>query len=206
MGRLILLRHGRPAGAEGLCYGRTDLAPGADLEPLARRLAAELPAIDRIVTSPLRRARALAEALAHGRRLPLAVDPRLCEMDFGTWEGRPWEAIARAELDAWAADLLGARPHAGESVAMLVERVAAALAEWAALPGSVLLVVHMGTIRAALAWAGRPDPWSTSLPFGGWLTLEAGDPADPPGDARAPAAQVARPTARGERPSRPRRA
>ncbi len=171
MGRLILLRHGRPLGAEGLCYGRTDLEPGPDLGPLARRLAAELPPVDRIVASPARRAAALAEAIGRQRGLAVGFDARLAEIDFGGWEGLPWDAVPRTELDAWAADLLHARPHGGESVAMLRTRVAEALAVWSETAGTILFVTHMGPIRAALAWSDRVDPWSFALPFGGWIEL-----------------------------------
>ena len=56
-------------------------------------------------------------------------DERLREFDFGTWEGVRWDAIPRAELDAWAADFFHARPHGGESVHMLRERVETAIAD-----------------------------------------------------------------------------
>ncbi|HET9067031.1 MAG TPA: histidine phosphatase family protein [Amaricoccus sp.] len=156
---LILVRHTRPEGGDGICYGRTDLAAAPGFEPEARRLAAriarDLGPADRIVSSPLRRCTALAEALARHLALPLALDPRWAELDFGAWEGRPWDEIPRAELDAWAGDLLHARPHGGESVAMLAARVAAAIA---ACPAGerTLVVTHAGPIRAALAAWDRP--------------------------------------------------
>lgn len=170
MGGLILLRHGEPEGGAGRCYGRLDLAPGPDTPALAARLAAALPPVPRIVTSPLARARALAEALAAARGLALAADPRLAELDFGGWEGLSWEAVPRAALDAWAADLLNARPHGGETVAELARRVSAALSDVEA-GGGALVVTHMGPIRAALARAGRPDPWAARLGFGDWIAL-----------------------------------
>lgn len=169
---LILLRHTRPPGGAGRCYGRTDLAPGPGFAREAAAIAAALPPVRSIATSPLVRARRLAEAIAAARDLPPpAVDPRLAEIDFGSWEGRPWDAIPRAELDAWAADVEGARPHGGESVAMLVARVAQALAHWRARPGPVLLVAHAGTARAARALAGDPEPWSFRLAHGAWIRL-----------------------------------
>lgn len=165
---LILLRHTRPVGSDGVCYGVTDLPPGPDLANQVRRLAAQLPHVGRIVTSPLQRCRSLAEALGAARGLPVRADARLQELDFGSWEGRRWDDIARDALDAWAADLLHARPHGGESVTMLSDRVNAALDDCAA---GDLVVTHMGAIRAALARAGRADPWQAHLPFGGWISL-----------------------------------
>lgn len=166
---LILVRHGPPEGAEGLCYGITDLPPAPGLADLAARLAGELPGAARLVTSPLVRALRLAEALGRARGLAVEVDARLAEIDFGAWEGRPWDTIPRPEIDAWAADLMHARPHGGESVAMLAARVGAALAS--AGGGDTLVVTHMGPIRAALARARRPGAWQARLPFGGWLLL-----------------------------------
>lgn len=169
---MILLRHTRPAGAEGLCYGRTDLPPGPDLPAEAARLAAALPPVARIVTSPLTRCARLAATLAAARGLPLAVEPRLVEIDFGAWEGRAWAAIPRAEIDAWAADLLYARPHGGETVAELAARAAEGLAAAAAAgPGPVLVVAHAGVIRAALAPQLGPAAWQHPVGFGSWLEL-----------------------------------
>jgi len=166
---LILLRHTRPPGASGLCYGVSDLPPGPDLPSETRRLAAQLPPAARIVTSPLLRCARLAAALGAARGLPVAEDARLQELDFGRWEGLRWDAIPRAELDSWAADLLHARPHGGETVAEMASRVAAALDEHGA-PGT-LIVTHMGVIRAALHRAGRDGAWEAQVDFGGWVKI-----------------------------------
>jgi alpha-ribazole phosphatase len=167
---LILVRHTRPVGGEGLCYGRRDLAPGADLEAAADALAAALPEFRAVATSPRARCRLLAERLAALRGLAApTVDARLAEIDFGAWEGLAWDAVPRGELDAWAADLMHARPHGGESVAMLAARVGAALAEWRHAAGSVLVVTHAGVVRAARAIAGEPDAWTSTIAYGAWV-------------------------------------
>jgi alpha-ribazole phosphatase len=168
---LILLRHLAPSGGEGLCYGRCDLDPGPALAERARVVAQGLPPFDAVASSPLRRCRALAEAIAGPCGLAVEVDERLAEIDFGAWEGRPWAAVPRHELDAWAADLLGARPHGGESVAMLTARVAAALADWRGRGGTVLVVAHAGVARAARALAGEPDAWTSHLGYGEWMEI-----------------------------------
>jgi len=165
---LILLRHTRPVGSEGVCYGVTDLPPGPDLTNEARRLVAQLPVAGRVVSSPLARCLRLAEALAEARGLALSVDPRLRELDFGRWEGLRWDAVPRGDLDAWAADLTGARPHGGETVDEMAARVSAALAE---AGGGALIVTHMGPIRAALRRAGRPGAWEAKLAFGHWVEI-----------------------------------
>lgn len=166
---VLILRHTRPTAAPGLCYGRTELALAPGWEVEAASIAAALPPVSHVVSSPLSRCRLLAERIAAARSLPLAIDPRLTEMDFGTWENRPWDALPRAEIDAWAADLLHARPHGGETVAELAARVAAARAE--AAPDA-LWVSHAGVAKAAAAAASaHPAAWDLRLDFGAWMAF-----------------------------------
>ena len=165
---VTLMRHLRPAVAEGICYGITDLdlAQGHDTASLTK-----LPAITTIASSPLRRCRILAQSIAARRGLTVRVDARLIEMDFGAWEGLPWNNIPRAELDAWAADFWDARPHGGESVAQLHTRTQAALGKYRATPGHHLLVTHAGVIKAALATGPRAEDWPAALAFGEFVTI-----------------------------------
>nr|WP_282572028.1 histidine phosphatase family protein [Roseomonas acroporae] len=118
-----MLRHAPTLAAPGLCYGRLDVPPGP-LPPLDG-MVARLAGFGALWSSPSRRCRVLAEAL--GRRLGLVpvVDARLLELDFGRWEGRPWDAVPRPALDRWAADPSGFAPPGGESGAALLARVAA---------------------------------------------------------------------------------
>lgn len=98
---------------QSICYGRLDVA-AREVAATARRLRDELPTHLPdlpLWTSPLRRCRELAAALHPAPR----EDGRLMEMDFGAWEGLAWDAIPRAELDAWAADVAGFAPPGGES-------------------------------------------------------------------------------------------
>lgn len=168
---MIVLRHTRPAVAEGTCYGRTDLALDGDFEPALAAILRDLPEVSEIRTSPLGRCRRLAERLALARNLPLIEDGDLIEMDFGAWEGLPWAQVPRAELDAWAADFHHARPHGGESVAMLAARVRNALARAGERRPPGLWVAHSGVARAAAALTGRAEGWETRLEFGRWLDL-----------------------------------
>lgn len=108
---MMLLRHTQPDVAAGICYGRSDLDLAPCFADTARGIIDTLPDVSRIVSSPLTRCLRLAQFVAQARALPLHIDPRLSEMDFGTWEGQPWDAIPRDQLDAWARDILHARPH-----------------------------------------------------------------------------------------------
>ena len=168
---LILVRHTRPAVPDGICYGSTDVDPATTFEEEAARVVAALPAAERLVTSPRRRCRRLAERIGAARNLDPVIDERLREMDFGVWEGVPWTSIARAELDAWTEDFFHARPHGGESVHMMRERVGAAIDGYRQGGVSCILVTHAGVIRAARALCGEPDGWTTIVEFGDWITL-----------------------------------
>lgn len=165
--KLWLLRHAPPLVAEGTCYGASDVAvdPHGTLAA-AQALALELPAGVAVRCSPLRRCRQLAQALEALRPdLAAATDPRLAEMDFGRWEGRPWAAIGRHELDAWTADFPGHRCGGGESVAQLMARVGAALADVRGAGRDALWVTHGGVVRAVrllaagIALPRRADEW-----------------------------------------------
>ncbi|HEX8486492.1 alpha-ribazole phosphatase [Sphingomonas sp.] len=169
--RLILLRHTRPAVAAGVCYGASDLDCADTFAQEAAALLPDLPAFDRLITSPLRRCRRLADVIVAATDKPVTIDARLAEMDFGAWEGLRWDDIPRPEIDAWAADFHDARPHGGESIATFAARVAGALADARAAPGSTLMVTHQGVVRAARAAAERDDAWRFTLAYGGWIAI-----------------------------------
>jgi alpha-ribazole phosphatase len=164
---LILVRHTTPDVAKGICFGRTDLALAASFEVEAQAVAARLSGMGRdlpILSSPLTRCRRLAAHLG-----PHEVHAAFTEMDFGRWEGVSWEAIPRAELDAWAGDFMGARPHGGESVAQLRDRVAAGLES---LPQDCVIVTHAGVIKAVAAILGHPEGWEIRPAFGEVLVFQ----------------------------------
>ncbi len=62
-------------------------------EALGRRLSQI--AFDRVITSPLFRARETADILAGS--VMVEADPRLREMDYGAWEGRTYEQIDQVD-------------------------------------------------------------------------------------------------------------
>lgn len=165
---LHLIRHPKPVIEAGICYGRLDV-PAENVVATAANLLPLLPAGLPVWSSPLQRCRALAEAL-HAQPV---LDERLAEMNFGQWEGRPWDAIDRADLDAWAADVAGFVPPGGESAGQLQQRALAFVASLE-VPEAVL-VTHSGVIRVLLAhWRGLPPAaWlSLDFPYGSLTTVE----------------------------------
>ena len=168
---LILVRHTRPKVPAGVCYGMTDLELAPTFDDEAAAVVAALPPVERLVSSPLRRCRRLAERIGAARGIAPVFDDRLRELDFGAWEGIAWDAIPRAELDAWAADFFHARPHGGESVHMLRERVGTAIADYRRSGVSHAVVTHAGVIKAALAESGHPDGWKATVEPGAAIRL-----------------------------------
>ncbi len=143
-----------PRVAPGVCYGQLDVA--AEIPPsLVERLLADLPPGLRLWTSPLQRCRKLAEQL---HPCPMR-DGRLAEIDFGAWEGRPWDEIPRSELDAWAADVAGYAPPGGESPRQLQARALDFVHSLS--DEEAVIVTHAGVIRTLLAWSQQlpPERW-----------------------------------------------
>ncbi|HEY1611147.1 MAG TPA: alpha-ribazole phosphatase [Paraburkholderia sp.] len=158
---LVLIRHPAVDVPAGTCYGRSDVPLAGDAATAAaeigKRLAAlRAPLPQRVVSSPLGRCARVANALADAHGLVVRHDERLAEMDFGAWELCAWDAIAREQVDAWAADLMHAREHGGESVAQFDARVQAGFDALCGEPDAVpatWAVTHSGVIRAVAARA-----------------------------------------------------
>ncbi len=193
---LWLVRHPRPVVAPGVCYGRLDVPADPDhTDSSAQALAQALwaahhhsPKPLRLCTSPALRAQQLAtqaQALlpATLAALPLQSDPRLAEMDFGTWEGQRWNDLPRTALDAWTDDFHHHRPGGGENVATVLQRVGAALRDATpqadtAPPQRVVWITHAGVIRSVnvlLSHHQRPlqaaDWPQTPCDHGAWRVL-----------------------------------
>jgi ribonuclease H / adenosylcobalamin/alpha-ribazole phosphatase len=117
---------------------------------LARSLAAER--IDLVQTSPRRRTRETAQAIADRIDRKLEIAAPLDEIDVGEWSGLSFEELAGDESwRSWNARRGSARPPRGESMRELQERIVAHLEAIAALPiRGAVLVSHAEPIRAAL--------------------------------------------------------
>lgn len=156
---LHLVRHPPPVIAPGICYGRLDI-PAHSVAETAARLRAQLPPGLPVWSSPLQRAKVLAEAL---HPVP-QIDPRLAEMDFGMWEGRRWDVIGPAALDDWAADVAGFRPPGGESAREVLRRALEWLGERA--EPELVVVTHAGIQRVLLGhWLALPEARWLELRF-----------------------------------------
>ena len=153
--KLWLVRHARPVAVEvqALCYGRLEIeVDPAQTSELALTLAHQLPLGVHLRVSPRQRCEKLAQQLCKARPDLIGhIDPDLAEMDFGSWEGRTWDSLGAAALDAWVKDFGEHRPGGGESVNEVMRRVARALHHTqAASPadGQAVWITHAGVIRA----------------------------------------------------------
>jgi alpha-ribazole phosphatase len=143
--KIALVRHPAPLIEPGICYGRLDVAA----DPFAATPLGDPDLRDAtwVWTSPARRCRGLAEAIAGALSVPLAVDPRLLELDFGEWEGLSWDAIAIQDLDRWAAAPLAFAPPGGESGAELLARVRDFHADLRRHQQNCVVVSHGGPLK-----------------------------------------------------------
>jgi broad specificity phosphatase PhoE len=156
---IVLLRHGRTeANARGLLLGRADPAlddVGRGQARAAAAVLAETASVGRIVSSPLARCRATAEIVAGTVGVPVEVDERWVELDYGELDGTPVADVPPSTWTEWQGDVDWA-PPGGESHAALGQRVRAACDELAggeAGGGDVVVVSHVSPIKAAVAWA-----------------------------------------------------
>jgi broad specificity phosphatase PhoE len=148
---LVLVRHGRTkANASGLLLGRADPPLDDHGREQAAALAASVVDARRVVCSPLRRARETAAALG----LPVDVDERWIELDYGELDGRPIADVPEELWQRWRADVDFA-PPGGESLATLGRRVRTACEDLAAeaTEADIVVVSHVSPIKAAVAWA-----------------------------------------------------
>lgn len=154
---IVVARHGRTAAnAGGLLLGRADppLDDAGVLQAAALSRACRALDVARIVTSPLGRCRATAEAVAGGCGAAVEVDERWVELDYGELDRRPVADVPPETWAAWRADV-GWCPPGGESIAALGERVRAACESLVdeAVERDVVVVTHVSPIKAAVAWA-----------------------------------------------------
>ena len=188
--KLWLARHAQPLVDAGICYGRLDMPADAEATAAcARQLAALLPAGISVIASPLQRCEQLAIALQAQRPdLAYKTDSRLQEMDFGQWEGRAWQAIDRAALQAWTSDFANyAVGKDGETVTAFMDRIAPAFDALQTQGNQdAVWITHAGVIRAMTLLARgirhieRADQWPLDAPkYGQWQLLDLSRRNDP---------------------------
>ena len=146
--KLYIARHGETAwNVENKVSGRTDIPLTDQGLEQARELARNAmgKGIQVILCSPLLRARQTAQAVSDAIGIPIQIDDRLIELNFGIFEGQsrfdPDFQFTRAQLPT--------RYPGGESAFDLAHRVYSLLEDvkWNYADKTVLLVCHGGVCR-----------------------------------------------------------
>jgi broad specificity phosphatase PhoE len=187
--RIVLWRHGQTSwNVERRFQGKTDIpldAEGvAQAERAARLLAGLSPTA--ILSSPLQRAAATAQALAAITGLDVTYDHDLIERDGGEWEG-----LTNAEIRArYPREHAIWQPPGGETSEQVAKRVGGAIERGIArlAPDGLLVVAsHGAALRLGMAHLlGLPEDlwerlgglancsWSvvTEMRDGGWRLVE----------------------------------
>ncbi|MDH3250507.1 MAG: histidine phosphatase family protein [Acidimicrobiia bacterium] len=150
-----LVRHGvTEANKTGRIQGQHCWGLHDEGRHQARLLADWYGSVDRVISSPIRRARETAAVLASANGV--TYDERLMEQSFGTWEGVLTSEMSAEDLGilkriyADGEDL--PRGHTGETFAALVARLADFVAQISLDPEErTAIVSHGAAIKAAVA-------------------------------------------------------
>lgn len=201
MVQVYLVRHGETLwNAERRLQGQSNSAlteHGEHQAQLVARRAKELN-ITHIISSDLGRTQQTAEIIAAACGLPVALDPRLRELDMGVLERRLLDSLTTEE-EGWRRSLVDGSPDGripqGESMLEMGNRMYGALNACLELPAGSrpLLVSHgmalgclISTILGLPAWAerrlrlrncsiSRLDYQESSWLAPGWVVETAGD-------------------------------
>ncbi|HHY81901.1 MAG TPA: histidine phosphatase family protein [Clostridiales bacterium] len=150
---IVFIRHGKSMLNGSGCYiGSTDCDMGEEGYRQAEK-AKELikdASFDVVLTSPLKRAIQTAQVIGRD----YMKDLRLCEMDFGIFEGlRYQDAVKKYPeyMEKWNADYLNYKIPGGESLNDVYDRVEDFINSLRGVYEKVLVITHGGVIRCALS-------------------------------------------------------
>jgi broad specificity phosphatase PhoE len=151
---LLVVRHPETeANVNGRFVGQGESPYTVEGRRQARRLPHKIarfaPSV--IWSSPLLRARVVAERAASLARVPLRIDPRYLELDFGDAHGLTWEEIEVAGIPFNYRSENDPVAPGGESRNQLLARVGSAVDEACEMGGRHAIVCHAGVMRAILS-------------------------------------------------------
>lgn len=151
MKKVYLIRHGLPdfPGGKRMCLGTTDIPMGKEGLRQAGQLAAQLPPVRGVFSSPLIRAIQTAQAIG----MPVTVLPGLREMHAGEWDGLTFDQIRQRYPEIYAArakDPTIPLPGAEDHKEALIRFTAAMEQAAVHAPGDFAVVAHGGIIAQFL--------------------------------------------------------
>jgi len=149
-----IIRHGEPIGGRKYRGFQDDPLSEKGWQQM-RYAVAEFSEWESIVSSPLLRCIKFAQEYSKKHNIPLHVDERFKEIDWGVWQGCTTDEICRDDADIilkFRAAPLEHTPENAENVLDFSKRVVSA---WHGLIQQyknqhILLVAHAGIIRAVM--------------------------------------------------------
>ena len=159
MTRLLLVRHARSFwNAAGRIQGQVDIDLDDTGLQQAERIADRLidEPIVAIYSSPLQRAKATAELIAAKFNLPISLDARLMEYNFGVVSGLTWDDVVENHPELaqrWLEDPWAVPVEGSEGRVNFAARVTSAMQDIATRhpDRQVAVVAHGGTFGVYLA-------------------------------------------------------
>ena len=157
---LLLVRHGQTTfNLEGRLPGQL---PGIPLTDEGRRQAQRAAVVlsglplSAVIASPLERARDTAEIIARGWALHVQLDPRLMDLDVGSWSGKTVDELNKTDPQ-WRSfvEHPNLPPEGVESFLALQSRAVPVVEEIrqdTSLGNYIVLVAHADVIKVLLAY------------------------------------------------------
>jgi broad specificity phosphatase PhoE len=149
---LYLVRHGATPANEQRPYVLQGRGIDTSLSNTGQQQAAAVAGfladrpLDAVISSPMKRARETADAIAQPHQIKASVLDNISECDVGRWEGRDWDSIMQDDAEAYSRFIDDPGIHGypdGESYQDVLDRVGT--------PIDNLLATHRGQTVALIA-------------------------------------------------------
>jgi broad specificity phosphatase PhoE len=169
-----LVRHAPTSWTGRRWCGRADppltVAGQRAAREVAERLRIEVPRDAVVVTSPARRARSTARAIASASGREVIVEPLLVEVDVGRAEGRTWDELSAGDPETAERIVSGGAIDwpGGETAVEVAARSAAVAARIRAIgrDRSTIVVSHGAFLHALATALGAVDVGAALEPCG----------------------------------------
>lgn len=158
-----LMRHGEPVGGRAYRgHSIDDPLSETGWQQMWDAIGDDAP-WDHVITSPLERCQAFAEALMDMYDISCTTENNFKEIGFGIWEGRTPDEIKAnnlTEYENFYRDPVNLRPQGAEPLNNFIQRVTSTYDKTVKQHQGqhILIVAHAGVIRAIIANALHADP------------------------------------------------
>lgn len=181
--KLYLVRHGETElNVKKVYYGSTDceLTEKGKEQAVSLKTAFASVSLDRVLESPLKRAKTTTDLLLGEKEVPRLEDGRLKELDFGGWEGKSYTELQGDPLyEEWCREWKTTRPPRGECFLDLVQRVRSFYEDLLKREEErVLIVAHHAVLQQLMACLLDAEPescWHYAFEQGTYTVFEIRD-------------------------------